>query len=106
MAAYLPAAVQAVVLGATSGGLSLCLSASLPRGESPEQHPVRRLAHDNVFLAIQRHQYPFEAVRQGLRQVVQFCFDKTVADAHRLAQPLPGASMPHIQTLQANETEH
>src|SRR6516164_1012991 len=88
------------------GGLPLCVSASLPRGESPEQHSVRRLARDNVFLPIERHQYPFEAVRQRLRQVVQFRFDKTVADPHRLARPLPGASMPHIQTLQANETEH
>jgi hypothetical protein len=78
----------------------------LPRGERPKQYAVRRLACDNVFVPIERHQYPFETVRQGLRQVVQFRFDKTVADAHKLAQPLPGASIPHIPTLQANETEH
>jgi hypothetical protein len=85
--------------------LAFQIGAPLPRGERPKQHAVRRLARDNIFLPIERHQYPFEAVRQGLRQVVPFRFDKTVADAHRLAQPLPEASMPHIQTLQANETE-
>jgi hypothetical protein len=56
-------------------------------------------------LLIQRHQYPSETVRQGLRQVVQFRLDKTVADVRTVVRSVPVASMPHFPHL-ASQREH